>query len=78
MTITTQHNHQQLEDLRSDLRRAFGEAQQAWAALPRMTVDWFGPASEAWRQTEQAHRARLSNLLNRAEGALLLSERVGR
>ena len=77
MMITAQQNDQELAVLRSDLMRAAGSAQEAATAMPVMTIDWFGPASETWRRTANMYRSRLLRLLDDAERARWLAERIG-
>lgn len=59
----------EVQQAQEHLRRAHDHAVSAVAEMPRMTVDWFGPASELWRQRADVLRNRIASVEREVQAA---------
>ena len=76
MTMTTQASRTELDLLCQDLWRSTSSTVEAQIAMPQMTVDWFGPASEAWQRRAEELRARITALQHGAHRAATIAQRI--
>ncbi|WP_293698660.1 hypothetical protein [uncultured Agrococcus sp.] len=66
----------ELDYLRTVLDRSHGRLVQAAQNMPVMAVDWFGPASEAWRARADELRRRIEFVQQRAGRAATLAREL--
>ncbi|HIY67224.1 MAG TPA: hypothetical protein H9830_13215 [Candidatus Agrococcus pullicola] len=66
----------QLDYLRSVLDRSHSRLLQAAQNMPVMAVDWFGPASDAWRSRADALQGRIEFVQQQAGRAATLAREV--